>query len=55
MINFISMHNFGEDFVDCRRLQIECEFFKISQKQLKEMPVLLGKGGHIVEIIIEVF
>lgn len=37
MINFISMHNFGEDFVDCRRLQIECEFFKISQKQLKDI------------------
>jgi len=37
MMKYTSMHNFGEELVDCRRFQIECEFSNVSQRQLKDI------------------
>ncbi len=35
MIDFISMHTFQDEIVDCRMLQLECHFNRVTQQQLK--------------------
>jgi len=37
MIDFVSMHTFENEIVDCRKLQIEFEFSRVTQQQLKEL------------------